>query len=87
MTIRGSLARCRVRLLRSWWTIALPFVAVGGLALWRFGSGWLASFGAVGCLLCLVVLLMVATIGGSEVVDGFEGGGEDGPGGGDGGGD
>lgn len=69
---RGTLARCRVRMLRSWWTLALPACAVGFLALWHFCDGWVAAVGAMGCLLSLVVLLMVATIGGSRVMDGEE---------------
>lgn len=63
-----------MRLFRSWWTLSLPFAAVGFLMLWHFASGWAASLGAFGCLVCLVILLMVATIGRSQLDDALDDG-------------
>jgi hypothetical protein len=55
--------RCRVRLLRSWWTLLLPFAAVGFLLLAVYGSGWLVPAGTIGCFVCLLVLWLLVTIG------------------------
>ena len=61
-----------MRLLRSWWTLLVPFAAVGFLLLAVYGSGWQVPAGTIGCFVCLLVLWLIVTIG-SSGADGDEG--------------
>ena len=72
VSIRAPLVRMGLRLRRHWWTSVIAVLAAVSLAMWGLTSGWIASAGAVVCMLCMIPLWLVATISRDPIMDAVE---------------
>jgi hypothetical protein len=63
------LVRWRLRFARSWWCLGLALGVVATLLTWRYGEGWIASVGASGFVVGIVVLVIAVTVSRDELLD------------------